>query len=85
MYRGILELKNDTSILCKNDSFASKVCCGLIALFVYRSNFLNKQINKPSWYRFFVEIVFNRKNPIYSRKCFQKTPNQWVPTKNVPV
>ena len=54
MYRGILELKNDTSILRKNGSFSNKTCCGLTALFlktkIYfcRCNFVNKQINKNS-------------------------------------
>ena len=49
-YRGILELKRDTSILRKYDSFSNKVCCGLTALFletkIYfcRCNFVN--INK---------------------------------------
>ena len=52
--RGILELKKDTSILCKNDSFANKTCCALTALFVKRKiyfcccNLGNKQINKNS-------------------------------------
>ena len=52
MYRGILELQNDTSILRENGSFANKTCFGLTALFVktkiylYRFNFANKQINK---------------------------------------
>ena len=32
--RGILELKNDTTILRKNGSFANKTCCTLTALFV---------------------------------------------------
>ena len=54
MYRGILELKNDTSILCKNGLFSNKTCCCLTALFlktkIYsdRCNFVNKQINKNS-------------------------------------
>ena len=30
MYRGILELKNDTSILHKNGLFSDKTCCGLL-------------------------------------------------------
>ena len=29
MYRGILELKNHTSILCKNGSLLNKTCCRL--------------------------------------------------------
>ena len=54
LYNGILELKNDTSILSKNGSFANKRCCGLTALFIktkiyfYHCNFANKQINKNS-------------------------------------
>ena len=54
MFRGILELKSDTSILHKNDSFANKTCCGLTALLVNtkiyfcRFNFVNKQIIKNS-------------------------------------
>ena len=49
MYRGILELKNDTSILCKNGGFPKKTSCGLTALFVKTKiyfcccNFANKQ------------------------------------------
>ena len=34
IYRGILELKNNTNILCKNGSFANKTCCALTELFV---------------------------------------------------
>ena len=34
MYRGILELKNDTSILRISDSFTNKTGSGLTALFV---------------------------------------------------
>ena len=51
MYRGILELKNDTSILRKNDSFVNETCSGLITLSVKkkiyfsRCNFANKQID----------------------------------------
>ena len=54
MYRGVLELKNDTRILRENGSFTNKACCGLTALFVKREiclsrcNFANKQINKNS-------------------------------------
>ena len=54
MYRGILELENDTSILDKNNSFANKTCCALTALFIKtkiyfcRCNSGNKQINKIS-------------------------------------
>ena len=52
MNRGILELKNGTSILLKNGLFSNKTCCALTALFVktktyfFRCNFGNKQINK---------------------------------------
>ena len=52
MHRGILELKNDTSILHKNGSFSNKTCCGLTALFLKRKiyfcrcSFVNKQIKK---------------------------------------
>ena len=54
LYSGILELKNDTSILRKNGSFANKRCCGLAALFVKAKiyfchcNFTNKQTKIPS-------------------------------------
>ena len=54
MYRGVLELKNDTGISRKNGSFTNKMCCSLSALFVetkiyfFRCNFGNKQINKNS-------------------------------------
>ena len=54
MYIGILELKNGTSILRKNGSFANKTCCALTALFVKtksyfcRCNFGIKQISKNS-------------------------------------
>ena len=34
MYRGILELKNDTSILRKNGWFSNKTYCSLTALFL---------------------------------------------------
>ena len=34
MYRGIFELKSDTSILRKNISFANKTCCALTAMFL---------------------------------------------------
>ena len=77
IYRGILELKSNDSSLLKNGSFPNKTCCFLTALFVKtkiyfcRCNFGNKQINKNSQYRFFVQTVFNRQNPKYSRKCFQ--------------
>ena len=52
MYRGILELKNDTSILRKNGSFANKMRYSLSAVFVKIKmyfcfcNFANKQMNK---------------------------------------
>ena len=54
MYRGTLGLKNDTSILRKNGSYANKTCYALSALFVKTKiyfchcNFGNKQINKNS-------------------------------------
>ena len=34
MYRGIIELKNDTSILWKSGLFANNTCCGLSALLI---------------------------------------------------
>ena len=34
MYRDILKLKNDASILRKNGSFVNKMCCALTALSV---------------------------------------------------
>ena len=40
VYRGILELKNDTTILRKNDSFANKMCCSLTVLIVKNENLL---------------------------------------------
>ena len=52
MYRGILELKNNTSILRGNGSFTNKMYGGLTALFVKtkiyfcRCNFGNNEINK---------------------------------------
>ena len=33
MYRGMLELKNNTNILFKNGPFANKTCCALTVLF----------------------------------------------------
>ena len=54
MYRGILELKKDTSISRKNGSFANKMYRSLTALFVKtkiyfcRCYFRSKQINKNS-------------------------------------
>ena len=62
MYRGILEVKNDTSILLKNDSFTNKMCCRLTPLFtktkIYfcRFIFANKQINKNFFYRFLFRL-----------------------------
>ena len=50
LYRGILELKRDISIMHKNHLFANKTCCGLTTLFVKMKiyfccyNFANKQI-----------------------------------------
>ena len=75
MYRGILELKNDTNILRKNGSFSNKTCCGLAALFlktkIYfcRCNFVNKQTHKNSYYRFLILTAFNMWSPKYFRKC----------------
>ena len=49
MYRGILELKNDTRILRKNESFPNKTCCVLTvktSIYFCRYNFANKQIKK---------------------------------------
>ena len=47
MYRGILQLKTNTSILQKNKSFSNKTCYGLTALFLKtKTYFVNKQINK---------------------------------------
>ena len=60
MYRGMLELKNDTSISRKNGGFLNKTRCDLTALLVKtkiyfcRCKFANKQVNKNSEYRFFV-------------------------------
>ena len=34
MYRGIIELKNETSILCKSGLFANNTCCSLTALLI---------------------------------------------------
>ena len=60
MYRGILELKSDTSISRKNGGFLNKTCCDLTALLVKtkiyfcRCKFANKQVSKISEYHFFV-------------------------------
>ena len=54
IYRGILEPKNDASVLHKIGFFSNKTCCGLTALFLktkiyfFCCNFVNKQINKNS-------------------------------------
>ena len=59
LYRGILELKNDTGILRKNGSFSNKTCCGLTALILKTKiyfchyNFVNKQINQKFLVSFF--------------------------------
>ena len=51
MYRGMLELKNDSGILHKNGSLSNKTCGDLTVLFlkmkIYfcRCNFVNKQVN----------------------------------------
>ena len=75
MHRGILELKNNTSILHKNGSFSNKASCGLTALFLKMKiyfcccNFINKQIKKNSQYRFFILTVYSQ----YAEpKIFQK-------------
>ena len=53
MYRGILELKNNTRIFVQNGLFSYKTCCGLTALFLKMKisfcccNFVNKQIIAP--------------------------------------
>ena len=58
-------LKNDTSILRKNDWFSNKTCCCLTALFLKTKiyfchcNFVNKQINKNAKYRFSLLTVAN--------------------------
>ena len=75
IYRGVLELKNSTSVLRKNGLFSNKTCCSLTGLFlktkIYfcRCNFVNKQINKNSWHCFFVLTVVNMQSPKYFRKC----------------
>ena len=63
MYRGVIKLKNDTSILPKNGSFAKKTCCSLIVLFVKTkiyffccNNFANKQMSKSSSYFFLYRL-----------------------------
>ena len=71
MYRRILELKNDISILRKNGSFAYKTYIGLTALFlktkIYfcRCNFTSKQKFLLSLFR----IDFSQ---WVERKIFQK-------------
>ena len=68
IYRGILELKRDSSILRKNDLFANNTCCGLTAKPTTQTD---KQINKNQQYRFFVQTVVNRQTREYFRKCLQ--------------
>ena len=81
MYRGILELKNDTVILRKHGSFANKMCCGLTALFVKtksyfsRCNIANKQKFLVSLFRIDCENVYSFGNG---------TSNQWATSKNDP-
>ena len=92
MYRGRLKLKNVTSILHKNGSFANHTCCGLTSLFVKTKiyfcrhcNFVDKQIKKiPS-------IVFSFSQQV-EPKIFQKifidwkwNPRSMGTYKNVPV
>ena len=54
MYRGILELKNNASILLKIGTLANKTCCALTALSVKTKIYFcccksgNKQISKNS-------------------------------------
>ena len=56
MYRGILELKNHTRILCENGSFLNKTCYDLTALFLKSKiyfcccNFVNKPCIFISWF-----------------------------------
>ena len=66
LYRGIFQLKKDTSILSRNGSCANSTCCSLTTLFVKTKidfcccNLANKQINKKSKYRLFVSTIVNR-------------------------
>ena len=73
----------------KSGSFTNKTCCGLTSLFVKSKtyfcccDFANKQINKNS-YRLY---SIGRTQNIPENVCGfgNGTPNQWAPTKNVPV
>ena len=93
MYRGILELKNNTRILRKkNDSFANRTICGLTALFVKikiyfcRCNFVNKQINKNFLLSHRLYSIGRPQNITENICSFgNRTPNQWAPTNNVHV
>ena len=75
LYSGILELKNNTSILCKNGSFTNKMCCGLTALFIKTKiyfchcNFANKQTNKQKFLVSFFRIDCSQQ---VEPKIFQK-------------
>ena len=90
MYRGILELKNDTSILYKNGSFIYKTCCTLTGLFVktkiyfcyYNSG--NKQIKIPSIFFSYRLWSIGRAQTIPENVCSfgNGTPKTWAPTKN---
>ena len=71
MYREILELKNDTSILHKNGSFSNKTCCGFTALFLKTKiyfcccNFASKQ-------KFLVSFLRIDCSQYVESKIFQK-------------
>ena len=81
MYRGILELKKVISILRKNDSFSSKTCCGLTALFLKtkicfrRCNFVNKQINKN--FQYHISSILLTVVHLHSLKCLRECLQFW--------
>ena len=94
MYRKILELRNDTSILRKNYLFQNKICCALSALVIKtkiyfcRCNFGNKQITKIHSIIFPYGLHWSGRTQDIPKKVGSfgnGTPNQWGPIKNVPV
>ena len=94
MYRGILELKNDTCIFRKNGSFSNKTCCDLTALFlktkIYfcRCNFVNKQTNKKNHsivFLYWLWSICRTQNISENFFSFGNGTPKWVPTKNVAI
>ena len=84
MYRGIVELKNDTSIIRKNGSFVNKTCYALTALFV-KTKMYFCHCNSGNKQKFLVSFFRTQNIPENVCSFGNGTPNTWAPAKNVPV